>query len=197
MQDRHGVTIERQAHFDDPDAALNLRRRSSVPKLRAGEMPENTAVATDAKGRPIAVLPDTSGDCDPEIYGKSPDEIAEILERRQRAEEDHASTDAIMREFPGKGESLPHSSAGRRKYHRPKPAPDFTSRPIDDFEGPTKYRPHQVGGRVSTPARHGLLAAGTSVGEMLDTLGETLQVGVPWREIEWALKELAEKQRAA
>lgn len=196
MQESHGgVTIENPGFYDNPSAALQLGRRSHVPKLRAGEMPENLIAPIDEKGRPRVVLPDPSNDCDPELYGKSPQESAEVLARRDREADEHADTDRIMREFPGKSSDAPRSSnSGKSPKSKPAPEAGFhTKRCIRDAEAPAEFRPHTVSGKVSTKARHGLLSAGASIGVMLDVLGETLQSGVSWRDIQSALNEMSGK----
>lgn len=199
MHTTHGVTIERQAHFDDSNAALNLRRRSASQKLRAGEIAEAARGATDHKGRSTVTLPDTTGECDPELYGKSPQETAEILERR--AADEHASTDQLMRSYPGKpNDGAPHSSSGGRRHKKPGPGVDHAKQSYGAPEDPAKFRPHQVGGRISTEALRAFVALkqrGVTPGEVLNLIGEVMYAGVPWAQIEWNLRDLATGQRIA
>lgn len=201
MHESHGADV---SNLDDASSHYGLSHsyRNRPPKLRAGEMPENNVIVTDAKGRRRMTLPETDGTCDPELYGKSPDEIAEILESRARAEEESVNTEAIMRQYPGKpADGAPHSSSGGRSIPKPKPPPDFVNAGgRGGKEDPEKFRPWTVAGRVSSAARSALEAQkprGASVGEILELLGETLHRGVTWAQIEWTLRDLMEKRRAS
>lgn len=190
---KSGVTIERQEHFDNADRALGLNRR--VPPARYREIAFSQPVVAD---RPVVALPPAAEGYRPELAGKSPDEIAEILARDEatRDDRDSKNLDRLMREHPG-GKSTSHSSGSSRRPKRPGPRPDRTKQSVVDAEIPAPYRPHCIAGRVSSHAAAGLKSQGTSVGEMMNELGEALYVGVAWYEIAQILRELAERRRIA
>lgn len=201
MHESHGADV---SNLDDASSHYGLGHsyRNRPQKLRAGEMPENNMVATDAKGRRVVTLRDTEGDCDTAFYGKAPHEIAAELDARARAEEDNASTDAIMRDYPGKPvDGVPHGSSSGKRHAKPNPPPDFVNAGgRGGKEDPEKYRVHQVGGRVSTAAKRALeaqKARGASIGDMMNLVGETMASGVTWTQIEWALQDLARTKRVA
>ncbi len=197
MQHSHGVTIERQALYDNPDAALQIPR-SQPRRLRAGEMAESVASGPrDGKGRVIATLPDPQLECDAELAGKSPEEIVEILERRE--DDDHTSTDRIMREYPGKSADAPRSSSSSGKRHRKPSEPfDHTKGSVHDIRDVGDLRPHPVAGRISTQALAGIKhyeTDGINAGTMLDAIGRALNAGVSWARIDYMLGELRARPR--
>jgi hypothetical protein len=198
VREKRGVTVERQAYFDNADAALEIDRQ---PKSRYREIsldsePRRAArngEPQDEKGRPIVALPERSTDCDAELTGKSPDEIVEILERRGD-DRDANNVERIMQEFPGKTDGTPRSSSSSGRKHRKPRAPfDHTKGTIQDLRDVGENRPHPVAGRVSTQALAGIskyASRDVNVGTMLDVLGRTLHAGVSWATVEFLLAEL-------
>jgi hypothetical protein len=196
VQER-GVTVDRQAFFDNADAALDLDRQAK-PRYREISLDSEPRRATadepqDEKGRPIVALPDRSTDCDEDLVDKSPDEIVEILERRSD-DRDANNVERLMQEFPGKSDGVRHSSSSSNKKHRkPRPTFDHTKGAIDDHRDVGEKRPHPLAGRVSTQALAGIAkyaSRDVTVGTMLDELGRTLHAGVSWPKIEFMLAEL-------
>jgi hypothetical protein len=195
MHDSHGtagVTNDRQAFFDNPDAALDIHKRSNRG-LRAGEMPENNlAPDTDAKGRASFDEP-IEQSYDAELAGKTPDEIVAILNLRSEAAEANASTDHLMRQYPGKSDGAPRSSSGTKAVKKPKPPFDHTKGSVRDLKDVGENRPHPVAGRISTQALSGITRYASrdlNAGTMLDAIGKTLHAGVSWSQIDFMLGEL-------
>jgi hypothetical protein len=188
MHEQRGVTVDRQAFFDNADAALDLDRQ---PKPRYREISLDTeprraarnGEPQDEKGRPIVALPDRSTDCDEQLVGKSPDQIVEILERRGD-DRDATNVERLMQEFPGKSDGTPRSSGSSgRKNRKPRPPFDHTKASVRDIKDVGEHRPHPIAGRVSTQALAGIskyASRDVSIGTMLDTLGRTLHAGVSW-----------------
>ena len=189
----HGLTNDRAAFFDNPDAALGLREvKLDSPICTATEGP------TDELGRPVIALPDQSLDTDPELYEKSPDEIVAILQRRE-AEADNRSdymgdTTENLTKAPGDPQKK-SSSGGSKIPKKPRPpeAGSNTRKPVTDVEPVLPRRPHLAAGRVSTEALHGLNSSTASIGEIMNQVGETLFIGVGWSEVSEKLKIAVKK----
>jgi hypothetical protein len=136
VQER-GVTVDRQAFFDDADAALDLSRRAR-PRYREVSLDSEPRRAKvdepqDEKGRPIVALPDRSTDCDAELAGKSPDEIVEILEARTD-DRDANNVERLMQQFPGQTDGARRSSSSSgKKRRKPRPPVDHTRRASATF----------------------------------------------------------------
>lgn len=195
MQQRHGgVTRDREEFFDNPDLALQLNRRPAERYREVNLDCELRRAAgddagQDEKGRPIVALPDTATDYDPELVGKSPEEMAEILKGRSEAEDQN--TARVMQQYPGHSEGVRHhgSNSGKRKQ-KPRPRVDHTKAAIEDVGEVAEKRPHPVAGRVSTEALAGLQAQPVNVGNILDAIGRKLYAGVSWAKIEFMLGDL-------
>jgi hypothetical protein len=197
VQQKRGVTVDRQNYFDNADAALNLDRQ---PKLRYREvnLDSETRVAVadepqDEKGRPLVALPERSTDCDAALAGRSPDEMVEILATRDD-DRDANNIERLMQEFPGKSDGTRRSSGSSgRKHRKPRPAFDHTKGMIQDLRDVGENRPHPVAGRISTQALAGITdqaSRDVNAGTMLDAIGKTLHAGVSWATIDFILGEL-------
>jgi hypothetical protein len=193
----HGVTTDRQEFFDNPDAALNIHRRT-VGTLREVNLDtvHRASVAEGQEtrnGRPVVALPNPETGYDPELVGKSPDEIVAILNVRAEIAEASGSIDRMMRDYPGKSDGVPHSSSSGKRHSKPRPPCDHTKASVRDLRDVGENRPHPVAGRVSTQALVGINRYTTrdaSAGTMLDAIGKTLYAGVSWARIEFILTEL-------
>jgi hypothetical protein len=161
-----------QEFFDDADTVLGLR---------AGQM--------DEKGRPVVTLPQRDA-YRPELEGKSPAEMAEILERddEQREDADANNIEQIMREAPGGRTKHGGSHSGKRRKRRGGSASglDETTIAGGGIEPPA-YRPIVVSARVSLEGAIALKRAseqfGVSVGVMLDEIAAAYSAGVMWDEL--------------
>lgn len=192
------IDVRSLDYTDDSSSALGLSHSASGRRIFSrSSFTEHAITRAPHKDAQLVVLPEPGNDCRADLVGKSPDEMAEILARTDADRDARFDTEREMQTVPGGRDPRSHSSSGGRKHSKPHPRPDFTGRPITDFEAPAKYRPHPITGRVSTEARHGLYSAGTSIGEMMNLLGETLHVGVSWTQIEYVLRELQKQQRVA
>ena|GEM_PF-6912545 len=148
-----------------------------------------TGTPIDDKGRAIVALPDQSTDADPELVGKSPEQIIEILERRRAERDANPNIDKLMREAPG-GRTDGGGSSGGRRRRAPAPRPDHTKQSVVEIEM-RDLRPCTVAGKVSVEANEGLYGEGNpSVGEMLETIGRALSRGVRWQQIARAVERL-------
>lgn len=187
MQERRSIADRvGQDFFDDPDAKLGLR---------AGEK--------DSKGRTIATLPERDA-YRPELDGKSPQEMAEILARedQQREDADANNVEALMKEAPGGRPKRGGSRSGKR--HRRKSSGGSTGG-LDEttIAGGTAsddgrdeaYRPIVVSGRVSIQASESIKRAcerdRVSLGEMIEDLGVPFAAGASWSEVRDALHAVA------
>lgn len=135
-----------------------------------------TGEPIDGRGRRIVILPPAQSGYRPDWVGKSPEEIAQLLEAEERARIEREANDVarIMREAPGGRTDTHHGSGGRRRIRRKRGSP-----PSYGPYGPTgempDLRPMVVSGRVSHSAFAGLFETGApSVGEMLEVLGRAL-----------------------
>jgi hypothetical protein len=198
VQEKRGVTVDRQAYFDNADAALDLDRqpRPRYHEISLDSEPHRGAPdgePQDEKGRPIVTLPDRNTDCDADLAGKSPDEIVEILERRGD-DRDGNNVERLMQEFPGKSDgTLGSSSSSGKRHRKPRPPFDHTKATVQDLRDVGENRPHPVAGRVSTQALAGIgkyASRDVNVGTMLDALGRTLHAGASWATVEFLLAEL-------
>lgn len=186
-----------RSNLDDASAYYELGHgyTMSLEQLHDGKYRDAVPTAS-AGGRPVVVLPPATNGYRPELVDKSPDEMAQILEREDVARDEHFDVEREMRKAPGGRVQGSHSGSSRSPK-KPRPPVDHTKCSIVDIEKDAHYRPHTISGRVCTAARQGFAQQATSIGEMIDVLGETLQVGVPWTRIEYVLRGMANEQRIA
>lgn len=148
-----------------------------------------------AKGRPVIKLPEPTSGYDPELVGKSPDELAEHF-AHQDADRDANNIEKIMKEVPGGRAPGSHSTSSGRIRRKRSSGGGISGQNVP-FDGPDVYRPHVVAGRVSAEADRALRSQPTSPGEMINLLGETLHAGVSWAQLEWTLRDLRDRKRLA
>jgi hypothetical protein len=199
MHDSHrstGVTNDNQEFFDNADVALDIQKRTVT--LREVHLDSHNRIAgidepQDERGRPVVALPDPENGYDPELAGKTPDEIVAILKVRSEMAEANASTDRLMRQYPGKSDGAPHSSSGGKSAKKPRPPFDHTKGQVREMKDVGENRPHPVAGRVSSQAFVGITRYASrdcNAGTMLDAIGKTLHAGVSWAQIDFMLGEL-------
>ncbi len=148
------------------------------------------------KGRPIVSLPPATTGYDPDLVGKSPTEMAEHLQRRED-DRDGNNYKKLMEEVPGGKTPGSHSSSSGKRRRKQGSGGGISTQNVP-FDGTGVVRPHPMAGRVSDRAKHGIeRERHTSVGEMLNVLGETLEDGVSWAQVEYTLRELSQRKRIA
>lgn len=152
----------------------------------------------DHKGRKLVRLPDRDTNCDPDLVGKSPDQIAQILADREGARDDDANFDfeREMQKVPGG--RIPGSSSSGGSSKKPKPPTDHTKGSIQDLRDVStgaELKPMTVSGKVSTRAYNALRSQPESTGNIFDRLGIALAAGVRLDDVYAALDALTAATR--
>ncbi len=153
------------------------------------------AMPATHKERDRVTIPEHETDADPELVGKSPDEMAAILEARASHVEGcndpncsrcNQVNERMLREQPG-GKTDGGGSGGGRTRKKPRRAGGSTGTAmahVYENEIERDLRPNPVSGRVSNDAYAGLGLDGVpNVGEILDMIGRALHRGTPWRHL--------------
>lgn len=148
-----------------------------------------------AKGRPVVTLPEQRPEPDPKMVGLSPDEFVEYLDR-QEDERGSNNIEQLMKEVPGGKTPGSHSSSSGKRRTKPGSGGGISGQNVP-FDGKDVSRPHVLSGRVSHRAKHGIDRQHESAGDMLNVLGEALDDGVSWAQIEYTLRDLADRKRLA
>jgi hypothetical protein len=199
-----------RTNLDDASAHYGLDHRSTMtPAPRAEktreqrriEYAQRTGTPIDEKTRLIVALPDSALDVDPELVGKSPEEVSRILAEREShrngCNDPKCSRCSSVDERMLRGNHVTTGGGGsgggrrqRRKgggFSRTEPA---MAHVYEDEIG-KDLRPRNVAGRVSNEAYQALYADGNpSPGEMLEVVGRALHHGVPWQRIADAIENL-------